>query len=313
LEEANNIKAIDPTRALSLVDRAQLDLAEAKKIDEENEKITSLEERSSDLEAEITRTTKVNNVETVFDFSNIKSGANLTDIAINNGQIILIDSNQGVAFRLDSVTKSGDEISTPESTQTITAYPGGYYLTAANGVSKIDSSFKVTSVASNANWGKVVSAATFQNNLYLLDTEKNEIWRYLSTSSGLGSGRAYITGEKPNLASAVAIEIDGLVWVANKNGIVYKFGQGKKQDDFQIEGLADPIGELADMFTSPDTKNHYFLDKGKGRIVISDKTGIYQSSLATDQLQSANAILVDEAAKTVYFTSESKVYQFRLP
>ncbi len=314
LNEASNIKTIDPNRALSLVNKAQKDLEEAKKTDEDNKQITELQSKSTDLEAEITKTTKIKDLETVFDFGTLHKGTAITDAALLGNQLLLIDANQGFLYELLLDDKRATEVSkTDTSVQTIVSYPAGFYLSGQSGISKVDSSLKISSIGTNANWGKIRSSATYQNNLYLLDTEKNEIWRYLSTSTGLGSARAYVSGEKPDMSAAVAIAIDDLVWVANKNGTVYKFASGKQQENFAISALADPIGELSDMFTSSSTKNHYFLDKGKARIVSVDKKGVYQASYTNNQLHKADTLLVDETQKIVYFTAESKLYQFKLP
>lgn len=314
LNEANNIKSIDPTRALVLVNDAQKDLEEAKKLDSDNQQVTSLQKKSNELEAEITRTTKIENLETTFDFAKTKQGAVIDDLALLEDRILLIDRNSGTLFNLALADKSASEVSgTSGSLETVAAYLSGFYLSTSNGITRIDSSLKLTSVGSSANWGKITSSATYQNNLYLLDSEKNEVWRYLATSAGLGGARAYISGDKPDMSSAVAIAIDDLVWVATKNGSVYKFASGKKQEDFKISGLADPIGELSDMFTSTATKSHYFLDKGKGRVIATDKTGVYLASYAHAELYKADNLVVDETQKIVYFTSNSKLYQFKLP
>lgn len=313
LTEASNIKVIDPTRALALVDQAQKDLAVLKENDSDNAKIKELENRSSDLEAEITKTTIVKNPEVVFDLTKLSKETSISDIAFLNDQILLLDSSRGSLFSLPLDSKNALNVPGIEAAQTITSLNTGFYLTTANGINKIDSALKVTSIGNNSNWGKIISSATYQNNLYLLDTEKNEIWRYLSSSVGLGSGRAYISGEKPDMSQAVAIAIDGQVWVATKTGNIYKFSAGKKQSDFTIIGLADYIGELSDMYTASTTKNHYFLDKGKGRIIATDKTGIYQAAYAQDQLHKAESLIVDEENKVVYFTAEAKLYKFPLP
>lgn len=314
LNEASNIKSIDPSRALALVDQAQEDLAEAKELDQDNEKVGQLEKQSSNLEAEITKTTKIENLETVTDLSKLKGGTNISDMAMLSGQVLLIDQNQGVLFQVSLSDKNASEVSGSDlSPQTVSTHSGGFYLTTQNGITKTDTGLKLANVGSNANWGKIVSSSTFQNNLYLLDTEKNEIWRYLSSSTGLGSARAYISGEKPDMTTAVSIAIDDLVWVATKNGTIYKFAAGKKQEDYQILGLADSIGELSDMFTSGATKNHYFLDKGKARVIVAEKTGAYLASYTHDQLHQADSLLVDEEQKAVYFSAGGKLYQFSLP
>lgn len=315
LNEAASIKVLDPTRALALIEKAQDSINDAKKQDSGNQKLSELAERSSDLKAEITKTTVVEDLKTHFDFDNLNKDSRVSGVALLGDDLLVVDSSKGSLYsgstKDQSVSQISDGVSSPK---TIVSYPAGFYLTNDNNVSKIDSSLKVTNAQGSTNWGKIVDSATFENNLYLLDPVQNEIWRYLSTSSGLGSGRAYIAGEKPDMSNAVSIAIDDIVWVANKNGIIYKFAAGKRQEDYTISQLADPIGELSDMYTSQSTSNHYFLDKGKARIIVADKkTGVYQEAFANDKLHDADSLVVDEANRVVYFTAGNKLYQFNLP
>ncbi|HSX58501.1 MAG TPA: hypothetical protein VLE47_04530, partial [Candidatus Saccharimonadales bacterium] len=312
LNEAESLKATDPTQALTLVESANKDLEEAKKKDPNNSKIEELENKSSDLEAEINKTNNVS-LTTLFDFSKLKKGAKLDDAAQLGSQILLVDREGATTFSLDLGTKNGLEVSgSAASPQTITSYPAGFYLTNLTGINKLDTSFKVTSVGNSANWGKIQSSATYQNNLYLLDPNKGQIWKYVSTSQGLGTGKAYVTGDKPDLSSSTAMAIDAFVWVIAKNGTIYKFAGGANQN-FTTSGLSQPISEASDIFTNSATKNLYILDTGSGRVVVLDKSGSYLAAYSNSTFKKASLILVDESQKIAYVGVGEKLYSFKLP
>ncbi len=313
LETATTLKTVDPVQALTLVEQANEDLAAAEKKDPDNEQIKTLKEQSSDLEAEITKTTKIDKLDTVFDFTKLKKDTTLNDAALLGNQMLLLDQTKATVYSLTVSTKQGLEVSgSNTSPQTVTSFTTGFYLTNLEGINKLDTSFKVTNVGTNANWGKIVSSATYKGSLYLLDTGKNEIWKYLSTSQGLGSGKAYIVGEKPDLSSATSMAIEDYVWVANKNGTIYKFALGKKEN-VTINGLADPLSDVVDIFTSGSVNSIYILDQGKGRIVVLDKQGNYQATYANSTFHEANFVIADEAQKTAYIGASGKVYSFKLP
>ena len=226
--------------------------------------------------------------------------------------ILATDKGTSSVFRLNLGSNQADKLTASFSEpENIATFDSGFYVQTKDGVVRLDSAGeKATTVANNASWGQIVGAAGYTTNLYLLDKGKGEIWRYFGSKSGLSSGQAYISGDKPDLSDASAISIDGLVWVTTHKGNIYKFAQGKKQD-FSLSNLNDSLGDIVDIYTSPDTKNHYLLDQGKGRVVIVSKDGVYQAQYSHQNLHQATSLVVQEDRKTVYFAANGKLYSFK--
>ncbi|HEY4694471.1 MAG TPA: hypothetical protein VIH52_00740 [Candidatus Nanoarchaeia archaeon] len=312
LEEARNIKTIDPNRAKSLVAQAQKDLEEAKKLDSKNKEVKELETEAAELVAEITRSYRIDKLETVFDFSKLESGAKVSGLALNSGQILATDEEKNLVYSLDLESLSGSKVgSTFNHPSSIISYPDGFYIQDQDGVTRYEKiGGKLTKIAENTNWKEIVGAATFQANLYLLDKGAREIWRYLSTSSGLSAAKAYISGEKPDLSKATGIAIDDFVWVLTSDGQVYKFAQGKKQE-FTLSNISDSFGEAVVLFTNPDTKNLYILDQGKGRLLVIGKDGVYQAAYSHDDLHKATSVVVDETGKKAYVSVGGKILSLK--
>jgi len=312
LQKAANLKNIDPSQAKNLVEKAKLSAKEAEKLGGDRKKIADIESKAASLIAEITRSYQVDSLETVFDFTTVSSNAKITRLAGNSKIILATDkaSSNVYKYNLDTgaVTKLVGDLQEAEN---IASFDSGFYLQVKNGVIRFDKNGEnPVSVANNSGWGKIVGAATFQNYLYLLDKDKVEVWRYVATTKGLSNAKAYLAADKPNLSSASAIAIDTLVWIATENGKIYKFSQGKHQE-FNLTNLSDSFEKVVDFYTSSETKNHYILDQGKGRVVIVSKDGVYQAQYNHQQLHQASSILVNESNKTVYFAAGGKLYRFQ--
>ncbi len=311
LSEAKNIKTIDPNRAKTLISGAQSDLAAAKKIDSKNKEVSSLETQASELIAEVTRSFQTK-LTTVFDFSKVISGANLTAVALSGSTITVTDTTKNSVYQLDLTTSSGSKVDGSfTSPGAVAGYSSGFYIQNANEVDSLKNGGSPVRVGDGSVWGKIVSGATYQANLYLLDSEKKEIWRYLSTGAGLASPKAYTAADKPDLARATGIAIDDYVWVVTKDGVVYKFAQGKKQE-FSFSNFTGTFSDVVAIFTDSESKNIYILDRGSKSLVVFDKNGVYQAAYANDSLEKASGVVVQEAAKTAYIAVGSKIVSLSL-
>ncbi len=312
INEAKNIKSIDPLRAKTLVNNAQNDIAEVKKIDKKNGQIASLETQAAELIAEINRVYKVN-LTTVFDYTKVQEGAKINQLALSSDTILASDSSKNAIYKLDSSGTTGSKVSGNfNQPLAVAGYSSGFYIQDQNQIASLNKiSGVVNKVGDGSGWGQIVAAATYQTNLYLLDSQKGEVWRYLSNGSSLGASKAYLSSDKPDLTTAVSIAIDDYVWVVTKSGVVYKFAQGKKQD-FSISNFTSNFSDVVSLFTNSDSKNLYILDKGAGTLVVLDKTGVYQAAYANSDLRRATAVVVQEVSKLAYVSVDGKIVSLKL-
>ncbi len=312
LNEAKSIKSIDPNRATSLVNSAKKSTAEAKKLDPKDKRISDLESQEAKLLAEINRSYNVNKLTVVADFTKLVKDAKISRISLNTGTITATDKENNNIYAVDisseTVSQVDGSFSKPNN---IAPFPSGYYVQSADGVFKLTTAGKSTSAGTASTWGDIVGAATYQNNLYLLDKGKEEIWKYIATSTGLGSARAYLQGEKPILKDASGITIDSYVWIVTKKGEIFKIAIGKKQE-FAITNMQEAFSNVVDIYTDSDSKNLYLLDQGKGRIVVISKDGVYQSQYSNDQLHQATSLVANESQKTAYVSVNGKIFSVAL-
>lgn len=312
ISQARNFKTIDPIRAKNFLEKAGQDTAEAKKIDSKNPKVSAQEKEEDSLLAEITRVYKVSSLQTLSDLAKLQKNAAISRMALLDNTIELTDKENSTLYSFSITSNEAKKIDTTlKQPINITSFSSGYYIQDNQGIYKLDKNGKLTNVGSNSNWGEIVGSATYQNNLYLLDSAKGDIWKYTASGASLSSGKPYLSGEKPNLANASGLTIDGFVWVVDKKGNVFKFSVGKKQE-FGLSGYTDTFGEVVDIYTSAEAKNLYLLDKGKGRVVVFTKDGIYIESYSQASFTKATSLIVLETQKKIYLSYQGKLSAFDL-
>lgn len=174
-------------------------------------------------------------------------------------------------------------------------------------VSKIDS-----------EWGKVVNIFGFSSNIYLLDTLKNQIWKYVPIASGYAEKASYLKyqpagrqGSKVDLAGGSMLQIDYSVWVLKLGGEILKF-TGGNPDFFSIGGLDKPIEEVKSFFVAEEEDNLYILDSINSRIIVLKKNGQYQKQIQGDKFKTASDFVVDEENKIIYLLENNKIFQIEL-
>jgi len=173
-----------------------------------------------------------------------------------------------------------------------------------------DGSDKKTIIESDQNWKRVVGVFPYNGNIYVLDADQNQIFKYVPTSSGF-SNTNYFSTTKPDFSNAVSLAIDSSIYVLSLSGNVDKFTRGNV-DNFSLSGLDKKLLNPTRIFTDADTDNIYILDNGNLRIVVFDKTGSYKSQYQATVIGNAKDFDVLEKDKKVFILSSGKVYEIDL-
>ena len=161
-------------------------------------------------------------------------------------------------------------------------------------------------------WANVVAFQAFAGNLYLLDKEKNNIWKYPLIEEGFGAKRSWLgLGVEPDLKKAVDMAIDGDIWVLKESGEILKFSRGVPQA-FAISGLEKGFDQSTAFYTDKDCEKIYILDKGNKRIVVLHKSGEYDSQYIWEGIKDVDDIVVSEKEKKILLLNGSKIYEIKL-
>jgi len=171
-------------------------------------------------------------------------------------------------------------------------------------------------------WAGAPMAATYINNLYLVDASHNQIWRYVapSTEGVWSSPTTYFAPgvTPPDLSTAVDLAIDGDVWIIRSDGSISRYNQGRP-NDLSLAGLDTPISKPAALATSERMSGVYIADAGNQRIVQFDKgTGRFARQFKPrgqdrDAFKAIQVLTVDEANRRFFFVSEGKAYIATIP
>lgn len=190
------------------------------------------------------------------------------------------------------------------------------------GVLKVDTLNQKTSVVAkpDTEWGKITDIYGFGGNVYLLDSLKNQIWKYVPTESGYSDRQNYLKeGQKLDFSGSKRLTIDYSVWVLKQGPEVFRF-TGGASDSFSVGGMDQPlqemqtfyVGEGGDDGPTSDKSFAYFLDSQNSRLVVLKKNGQYYAQYLGDKFKNATDFAVDEREKKIYLLEGGKIYQIEL-
>ncbi|MEA3463927.1 MAG: hypothetical protein U9R14_02540, partial [Patescibacteria group bacterium] len=170
---------------------------------------------------------------------------------------------------------------------------------------------KITNLTINLtdNPQNIASASSFNNRLYLLDKQNNQIYRYNKTANSFTGMQAWIK-EKVDFSNAVSMSIDGHIYVLKSNGELLKFLSGQKQK-FEIEIIEPALEQPAKVIISPEQKYIYILEPSEQRLAIFDKTGKFLLQYRAGQFTDLKDFTVDEANKKIYFLNKASIYEIK--
>ncbi len=253
-----------------------------------------------------------------YDLGLLKKDARMSTIASRGSTLTTLDSNGRSVYSLSVATKNGQIIGGGEtfSGGSLIATDGErVYVLSSSGIHKIDLSDKKTVplvIKKSDEWGAISSMVSFGGNLYLLDTQKSRIWKYIATDKGFSELREYLNPDTIlDLTNATGMAIDGSVWIGTKEGKIVRFTQGK-ENTFIIQGVEPDLGKDLTVYTSDEVKNIYILDRQDKRIVMLDKDGLYQAQYSWTGNIFPSAFFVSEELKKIFLLIDGKFYSIDL-
>ena len=313
--EAHNLLKLNPLRAKSLLTDSKTRIQEYKE-QSKKELTGELKDLSGKIETDLAgaqREYKIDSGTEWFDFNLVKDGFKGSDWEAEENKVWVWDETTKAVVEVDWETKAsrivagGDKIKEGN----LIGFTGdrGFVVGGGN-ITVIDKT--TTTIMAGEGWQNISDAVGFGSNLYLLDKSKTgQIWKYLGVTSGLSSKRSYLKGESYDLSEAMSMTIDGSVWVLFSDGTIVKYVQGVK-DAFVVAGLDKNFEEPIKIFTSPEEKNLYVLDRRQTRVVVVGKTGEYQAQYIWPGMAGVKDLIVSEKLKKMFLLTGEKVFTIDL-
>ena len=260
-----------------------------------------------------------------YDVSLLKQGAAATELSLFEDTMGVLDMNGKTVFAVGASSKSGSVVGggdTLTKVSHIAVYGDKVYVWTPNGISMIRLSDQKTVpnvIPASSEWGTISQMVAFGGNLYLLDTQKSRIWKYVATDKGLPAGRQgfselfeYLNPDTlPDLSKTTNMAIDGSVWLGTTTGTIMRFTSGK-ENPYVMQGADTPLGANLEVSTDDSTKMVYVLDADHHRVVVFDKDGLYMSQYVWENTLRVTEIAASESLHTLFLLADGKLYSVTL-
>jgi len=314
LNQAEESSGTNIRKAVALVDQAQ-SLYDQIVLEGENKKISDVEKVSEikkriDTKEKAIKKSEQGKYEEFYDFSLIESGTRSDDVFLDGDDLAILDKEKGMIYILSLEKKSVSSIksSNARAASQVALYQNEPYLfSQAKGIIKItDQKKEETVISKDDEWGSIKDFWIYNGNIYLLDTEKDEIYKYLVAENGYSNKSSYFkSGQSADLALAEGMTIDASVYIA-LGGKVLKYGSGAR-NDFKMN-LPDDRLVFNSIFTSSSLDNVYLSDKENGTVVVVDKDGIFKEQISASVARQTINIIVRENNEILLVTKD-KMYK----
>ncbi|MEK7524065.1 MAG: hypothetical protein AAB588_03455 [Patescibacteria group bacterium] len=120
-------------------------------------------------------------------------------------------------------------------------------------------------------WKKGVDIKSYNDRLYILDPERNQVWRYPRQRDGFQAGEAYSQTASLDLKNAVSLAIDSSIYILGSDGFITQLYQGQKQNFPLRRSPLSPLTAPTKIYTNPDLNHLFILEPSKQRVVLYRK------------------------------------------
>ncbi len=321
LNQARSAKDTNPTQAKIDYENAKTSVKKALTQRPKDLAALKLSEEIAGASNEILKVATIGDWPVFLNLNLIKDGFVAKRVSLSQTDLALFDENQKTLVSFDLANKSNQILGGSEQLgQVELASINGDFVFSYSpdkGVVRVDIRLVKPAqvVKPEPDWGKVKDLVAFAGNIYLLDSVKNNIWKYIPTASGYSDKNSYLDEqEKADFLGAKRMLIDGSVWILKSGAEILKYTSGRA-DFFEFANIDDSSGKIADLksfFVSDETENIYLLDSEHSRVVVLKKNGEYLSQLIGDKFKTADDLFVQEQEKKLYLLESNTIYQVNL-
>lgn len=153
----------------------------------------------------------------------------------------------------------------------------------------------------------VTSIAVYLGNLYILDPEAGEVWRYLPAAEGFDSERSGLLGGG-DLEGATGLAVDGEVFILDGPSLRH-FVQGREQEPM-LQGIDTPPEASVGLVEDVLREILYVADRGGGRIVASDRDGAFLRQYRHPDFIDLQGLAVASDGTALYVLTSSGIASF---
>src|SRR3989344_221548 len=315
LNEASDISILNLSRAQVLLVEAKQELnnLESKVKQKDNDKIIAIKDKIVQFEKEIIKAEE-KKPEVFYDLKIINEGAEASEMFKFKSGLALLNSIKGEIYLVDiekkSVQKTIDPSIKGSKFVALNSIGDIIFVNPTQGVFKIEDKKVKKVIDKDDEWSNLADFWIYNNNLYLVDEGKDEIYKYLVAENGYSSKTSYFkSGQSVKIDLPASISIDSALYLASGNKII-KYLAGVK-DEFSLD-LPNDSHSFAAVFTDVETNKVYILDKENAKVYILSKNGQYEKQIESSIIKSADDFVVSESQKAIYILIKDKIYKLAI-
>lgn len=302
----------DMERSLGIISQARQNLDELKKTDKKIKatEIKQLEDLITDYESKVVRREDKQTSE-FYDLALEEKDSKADKMSLSDGKVALLN-REGKIYILSLDNKSVEKKVYGEiaNASSVAIFDKGiFFYKQGAGIYKINDKEKpVRIIEDDPEWGGIIDLNVYNGNIYLLDSGKDEVYKYLVAEKGYSEKNSYMKpGSTLQLKKANSLAIDASLYIGFDTFIA-KYIAGVK-DSFTIRYPENDIS-LVKIYTNKDLDNIYGLDKSKGTLYIFGKDGQYIKQIRSSDLKKSDDFVVYK--NIVYFLNQTKILKIEL-
>lgn len=315
LDQAEQVAFLNMSSALGLIDDSK---KEANKLKQEfrlrpdsvgttARQVGELEKMIVDTENKILKKEEKKYSE-FFDLTVDDKNAKGDKFYLFDGRLLVSDKNRGVLYELSLEKKSldKDQFSAVKRSSLVALFGDKkYFFVTGEGVYQVFKEQAKKVIENDKDWGEIIDMSIYNGNIYLLDRDKDEVWKYLSAESGFGGKSSYFSsGQAIDLSAINSLAIDGSIYLAG-DSVMVKYTSGLR-DEFKVN-LPDDKVNMKKIFTSKDLEKVYGWDRDTGTVYVMGKNGDYQEQVNSKILSTGTDLVVYK--DSIYVLMGSKIYK----
>ncbi len=178
--------------------------------------------------------------------------------------------------------------------------------------------FSVQKMGGMTNWRNPVALNAYDSNLYLLDSQAGQVFKYWKQQYGNEPTR-WLTQEGTDLSKAIDMGIDGHIYVLHNDGRLTKYFGGEVVS-FAVTRMPLPLAHADALYMDVEevVQYLYIVDSAEGRVVQLSREGAFVRQFKPARGQEAVfnrlvGIFVDETGGKLYYLTSNALYVAELP
>ena len=282
---------------------------------QEKEKISELQDEIDKQLQKTKHTVETAAPAVIADLATQDSAVDSNSLSFFNNTLFTFDPGKKTIYNVTA--DSGKITSWPQETENGMLYllpQNNQTLLILNSANKLDAFTLTNQRLSTLNFAfasadiNIASMAYYENRLYFLDIKNNQILRSNGSGGSFSTPTSWIK-DSTDVREAVALMVDGNIYVLDKNGTVTKLTSGQKQA-WTLSIVEPALTKANKIWTDIETKtkNLYVLDSAGQRILeFSKEDGKFLNQYVSPAFTSINDFTVDPAGRKIYVLDGNKI------